>query len=89
MLTEEEKEITLRMLEKDLRQYVTQKEWEEYIPKLLNNYKFVPSKYEKEPDAYINRHFVWNNSLEGDSYWRSWSEKVFNRVYYGTSSLIF
>jgi hypothetical protein len=89
MLTVEEKEIVLRRLEKDLRQYVTQEEWEEYIPKLLNNYGCVPPRNEKEPDAYINRYFVWNNSVEGDSYWRTWHHKVFNRVYYGTTYLIF
>jgi hypothetical protein len=89
MLTVEEKEITLKMLEKDLRQYVTEEEWVKYIPKLLKNYRYVPPRNEKAADAYINRYFVWNNSLEGDSYWRSWHGKVFNRIYYGTTYLIF
>jgi len=89
MLTEQEKKVVLKRLEEELRQYVTQEEWEEYIPKLLNNYRFVPIKYEKEPDAYINRHFVWSISREGHSYWSTWYYKVFNRVYYGTSELIF
>lgn len=89
MLTEKEKELVLKRLEEDLRQYVTEEEWKEYIPKLLNNYRSVPIKYEKEPHAYISKYFVWSSSIEGDSYWGTWHYKVFSRVYYGTSSLIF
>lgn len=83
MLTEQEKKIIRKILEEDLRIYTTEEEWNEYIPKLINYLKWMPPKETTEPDRYINVHFTWKNSIEGDKYWRDWHLKVYNRIYCG------
>ena len=86
MLTKEEKNLILKMLEEDLRQYVTEEEWKEYIPKLLKYFKFVPSRKQDSPNDYIMHYFVWKDSKEGENYWRDWSQKVCKRIWWEEST---
>jgi hypothetical protein len=82
MLTEKEKELVLKRLEEDLRQYVTEEEWKEYIPKLIKRFRYVPPK-SKLPNDYIAKYFIWKDSVEGEAYWRDWSNKISKRFWFG------
>jgi hypothetical protein len=81
MLKGKKREKMLNILEKDLRHYMTETEWEEYIPKLLDNLtKVFNTRYLESPIEYIHCDFFWDTSKEGYDYWVNFCRIIDARV---------